>query len=425
MARKGKIITFLMFFFLYLGLGKTLESTKAFYSYDKLFQSDVPRVVSDFTAPDEEHDRTTTHPLYVLFFNPAGVMLAKITGSNVFAVLFITSLFGGTCVTMAQLFFEKMGLNSFVSLLWALMLGVSSTHVLFSSIPEAFIISASGIILLFLLAVTRPGSLYHFVPAGIFTLGITITNFFQSVIIFFCSLYYKNFPRRTTRLIIFIALTLLISSGLSMLQRSLYPRSEVFFTPSTCSSELRIQKIYTVKFNTFRDVFLRTVKLSEYFFLYNFIAPRPYVVPFKTHLTPSIIPQIKARPGSFWTRIPAITFKASSIAHFYLPGFFAAILWLILIGVSFYSALRQSLCRTPIILALMGCASFNFLLHLFYGDDLFLYSAHWTFLILAFLAVTLKQYAENRIFILTLIIILCMNVANSFCFFHDLVQIYD
>ena len=182
------------FWALYAVLGMSLAYTTVFNYMDAMFGADVERVVYDLTALGSDHSYTTMHPLFVLFFNPIGYLLAAALASKVNAAVILNSFFGGLCVVGARAFFRKAGLRELHAVAFAAALGLSAAHMFFGAVPETWIFTAFSLILLFLLSWTRPGMLAWCIPAGVFSLGLLTTNFFQSVIAFFSGLGRKT-PR--------------------------------------------------------------------------------------------------------------------------------------------------------------------------------------------------------------------------------------
>ena len=56
---------------------------------------------------------------------------------------------------------------------------------------------------------------------------------------------------------------------------------------------------------------------------------------------------------------------------------------------------------------------FNFLLHLQYGKDIFLYSTNWTYAIILILALVWKELADKRWFQIVLLVFLALLLANN------------
>ncbi len=51
--------------------------------------------------------------------------------------------------------------------------------------------------------------------------------------------------------------------------------------------------------------------------------------------------------------------------------------------------------RKPLLIGLIASLLFNFAFHSLYGDDRFLYSAHWAFMVVAFAALSLRREANR------------------------------
>jgi len=56
---------------------------------------------------------------------------------------------------------------------------------------------------------------------------------------------------------------------------------------------------------------------------------------------------------------------------------------------------------------------FNFLLHLRYGKDIFLYSTNWTYAIILFLCLAWKELANKRWFQIVLLVFLALLLTNN------------
>jgi hypothetical protein len=65
------------------------------------------------------------------------------------------------------------------------------------------------------------------------------------------------------------------------------------------------------------------------------------------------------------------------------------LLWLVLLGLAAVRLARSREPRPPLLLPLAAWVLFNAALHLFYGEDLFLYTEQWTFAVVALVALSL------------------------------------
>ena len=67
-------------------------------------------------------------------------------------------------------------------------------------------------------------------------------------------------------------------------------------------------------------------------------------------------------------------------------------------------------------LGLLGTLAFNFLMHLFYGTELFLYTSYWMYALVFFIALALSEFAYKKWFEYTLTIFLLVLMTNNFWF---------
>ena len=464
---KTEIVLFLSFWGLYFLLGLLLASTGAFGLYDVMFGTDTPRIIQYMTSmdsawfsrsPNTSSLNSGAHILFVLFFNPIGVLFSKIIWLVISGILYfdptgillrklnsilaetgfgsftdptnriktvplfisevsaltssvlLNSLFGALCVLLVYVFFKKVGLKSSQAILYSVILGLSSAHLFFGLHPETFIFGASSIILGHLLAVTHPEKLVYFVPAGLVCFGVTITNFFQSIVAYWFSFEQsQSNPKRLRKLIVFILLVVIISLLLSILQKIIYPNASLFFSPKSENEALvSTYSKFFFKSSQILDFLKRIVVLLGYIFIYNFVAPKLDI--------------------SWKSNIPWVDFDTSSIVAFHPPGIIASLIWLALLLWSIYRFIKFGIYKLTVVKGLALCILFNFVLHVFFGDVLFLYSPHWTFLLIACIAFSLSSRdvvnnVVNRSSKL-LVAFLIVQSLNNLYFVYDLFSTY-
>jgi hypothetical protein len=392
----------------YLGVGLSFATTAALREMDLLFNADVPRVIGDLTLVESKHYRTKVHPLFVLLLNPLGATLTLITRSPLLSALLLSSLAGALCVLLARAFFERMGVGPPRSLLYSALLGASATHLVFGPVPETFVFAALSLVLLYLLAARHPGSLDYFVPAGVFALGMVTTNFVQSVVVFAFSASRGRLSRPVLRkLLAFGSLVLAWSAGLSMLQGVIYPSSVPFFLPDAYQEDLR----YLAPLDEPGALAERATRLLAHLFLYNLVAPAPHVWRTTTREGPWVSFDAPAEPMS-----DPLFLIASGV-------------WLFLLLWGLQRFLTRNDPWRPIQNSLAVCLLLNFFLHLVYGNDLFLYSANWTFLLVAWAALSLHPIEHaggtaQRLRDMLLVSFLMLEVLNNGRFLGRLLQIY-
>ena len=140
-------------------------------------------------------------------------------------------------------------------------------------------------------------------------------------------------------------------------------------------------------------------------FLYGVTAPRPL----------EIIADKPPRPT-----IDLKTFEPSTHALASYKGLanIPLALWLILLAGSFLFFVKglRSSPHLPLMLGLLGSLAFNFLLHMNYGTELFLYTPFWTYALIFFIALAFAELADKKWFksILTIFVVALM--INNFWF---------
>src|SRR5215210_1125424 len=352
--------------------------------------------------------RLALHPLFVLFFNFVGNGLLKSTGAHLLATSILIAAAGALCVVIAHVFFTALGHRPVAALALSVLLGVSASHLVFASLPDTFIFTALSLALCCWLAVGYPGSLPAFVPAVLFSLGITITNVGPAGLLFAASArgvsgWIGGFRKSATLLL----LVLLAAAGLSFVQKSLYPSANLFFVPEAFQEDVG----YTFIPHSAPQAWERAASLLGHVGLFALVAPQPRV------WTPQ---------GS---EVPWVTFQGSGLAAYDGTGCAALALLLAAYGLAAYGIVRQRLWREPILQGLVLATAFLVLLHFFYGDDLFLYSCSWVVLVLGILACGLlgvaRSDAKGASAVTTVLVLLAVLTAvNNLRFLLALIDLY-
>ncbi|MDP1779485.1 MAG: hypothetical protein Q8K73_04350, partial [Anaerolineales bacterium] len=203
------------------------------------------------------------------------------------------------------------------------------------------------------------------------------------------------------RLVYYGVVVLTTGIALTAFVSMLFPGNQSFFyVPEDIAFEARFSEpIYT---DQLESVINRGKIVGRTVFLYGALAPTPIeVFTGKQAGTPMI--NLKT-----YHYKDAIVASYDGLANIPL-GF-----WLLLLAVSAIFFLKNIRSQdTPLLLGLLGSIAFNFFLHMNYGTELFLYTPYWTFLIIFFIAVSLKELAERAWFNITLTVFLLMVMANN------------
>ena len=364
---------------IYFTWGYVLGTVGSFTHLNALLDADHSRVIGDLTDVGANHCRTDVHPLFVLMFNPVGVVIAAALGSRVLAATLINAIGGASCVVLAAAFFRRAGINRLWAVLFAAILGATSTHMFFGATPETWIFAATGVVALYFLAVARPGRLRWFLPAGVFAMGMVTPNLAHAAVTFGVGSFKKrSWKKALVFTAAYTAVIAGITSVLSALQKVLYPSSTVFFLPDVYRAEFGSYAPIVKYFPelTWTDVLSRLGEVSSYLFIYNVVAPETVVRWFSA--------------GRFC--LPLKPFVRLDPGHFGLWGLLALVLWLGLIGWAVYSCVRNREVRVPVLYGLLLSLASNLAFFFFYGSILFIYAISSTFPLIAVVALSFRPY---------------------------------
>jgi hypothetical protein len=373
------------FFIVYLMLA-SIFNQPAFDVDDIFFDSDTLLWRMRFTTENyRDYYWRSVHPFVLIIIRPLISLLALLLkGDTLHAAFVLVALTGALCVFLAWYFVKYITGNPLYALLIACLLGASASHLVFSSLIETYIFLAA-LMLAFLVLLLKDKPLFALAMAGMLSFGITITNFFQTAIAFI--LMKKDFKQWFKYGLIVGVFVI----PLTLLSNIIYPESQpYFFVPSSLTTEVD---------NVFVPTIARGVAILRVMFLHSIVAPDPLILEEE-------IPFLKV-----WI------FKANPMQLSEYNTWFDTVLafaWLGLLlagGFLFLKGWRKQDNRFPhaFILILL----FNFLLHLRYGKDIFLYSTNWTYAIVLFLAFAWKELAGKRWFQIILLVFLALLMANN------------
>jgi hypothetical protein len=242
------------------------------------------------------------------------------------------------------------------------------------------------------------------VPAGLLVFGITITNIAQSVIgLFFNKFGFWRLVRYGTTLIT-TAVTL------TVLTSALYPnRQTFFFVPDDLAFETNFVKPV---YESPSDRLIERFKMvSRTMLLYGVVAPKPLEVVADKPPRPTIdLKTFDARTHTF------ASYKG--LANIPL------VLWLALLAGSFLFFVKglRSSPHLPLMLGLLGSLAFNFLLHMNYGTELFLYTSFWAYALIFFVALAFAELAGKKWFESMLTFFVVMLMVNNFWFIFTILR---
>ena len=361
---------FAVFFALYWWQGSRLLGSPAVSEDSLLFEADPRLTINDMTDFRADHFSTPSrHPVFVLLTNPPGSLISWIMSPE-HAALLMNSLFGALGVVLAFLVFDRWRQSLLPSLALALLFGVTMSQMFFGSLPETYALAACTLLVIYGLTVIsvqqKRVDFWPWVLAGVLAMGVTATNGIQALICFAVAarVAHKDDGRPVAALVLLFTIEVgAIVIALAVIQKAIYPAADVFFWPFSQTVTFGY-----IDYSALAHPFALVARELKHFALINVVGSAP---------------QTMAWPG---TELPALTYE--SPLRFLMSGWIAAGLWLAMLRTGFVTGFRGNREFTPVVRAFLLCIGFNFLLHVLYGtgvtgrQELFLYSAHWTFVIL-------------------------------------------
>jgi len=387
-----------MFFLINLVIARALNHA-ALTINTVLFESDAGPWMSILGSPKGDDINRAVHPLVLITLRPLVRFVALFMADqwNLAPMLVVAAL-SGLCVLMAWIFVKRATQKNTYAFIFAIMLGSTAAHLLFGSITDTYAFGMTSLIFFLLLIQAKENRFSVLVPAGLLVFGITVTNIAQSVI----GLFFNKFG--FWRLVRYCVVIITAGVVLTVLTSALYPnRQTFFFVPGDIAFETNFVK--PVYESPAERLLERFKIVSRTMVLYGVTAPSPL----------EIIAHKPPRPT-----IDLKTFEPSTHSYASYKGLanIPLALWLILLAGSFLFFVKglRSSPHLPLMLGLLGSLAFNFLLHMNYGTELFLYASFWTYALVFFVALAFAELAGKKWFESVLTIFVVILMINNFWF---------
>jgi hypothetical protein len=368
-----------IFFLINLIVARALNHST--YSINSvIFEADAGPWMSILGYPDGHDVNRAVHPLVLLTLRPLTSFVRLFLADKWYlAPMIVVAAMNGLSVLMGWLFVRRATKNSTYAFLFAVMLGTTAAHLLFGSLTETYVFGMISLVLFAVLIQADEKRFSVLVPAGLLVFGVTVTNIAQSMILLF---FKKTFS--FWRLFYYGVVVLAISITLTALVSVLYPGNQTFFfVPADLAFEGRFSKpIYE---GPLEKVVERTGVVGRTIFMYGMVAPTP-------------LQSIARKNTDPLTEYKTFDYREHIKAWYNGPAYVPLALWLILLAGAFFYFLKnlRTSSHTPLMLGLLASIAFNFLLHMNYGTELFLYSTFWTYLLVFFTALALAEFAGRR-----------------------------
>ncbi len=393
-----------MFFLINLVIARALNHP-ALTINSVLFESDAGPWMSILGSPTEDVINRSVHPLVLITLRPLVRFVTLFTAEQwQLAPILAVAAMSGLCVFMAWLFVKRATAQKTYALIFAVMLGSTSTHLVFGSLTDTYIFGATSLIFFFLFIQAKETRFSVLVPAGLLVFGITVTNIAQSVI----GLFFNKFGFK--RLIRYGLFLITAAVTLTVLTSALHPnRQTFFFVPGDIAFEGNFIK--PLHESPAEQLKQKIEVVSRTMLLYGVTAPSPL----------EIVADKPPRPTIDLKTYDVRTGKLASYKGF---GNIPLALWLTLLAgafLFFVKGLRTSP-HLPLMLGLLGSLTFNFVLHMNYGTELFLYSIFWTYALVFFVALAFADLAGKAWFETLLGIFLLILMTNNFWFIFTILR---
>ena len=404
--KKTAYIIGISFFLIYLFVSTMITYKYSLYNvYNYFFDADTARVVRDMVDVMGNHYRTAVHPLFVIIFLPLTRVINLFFADRFLAITFIMSIIGAINTCLLYSIFCKIKAKEKLSVLLCLIYGFSFSSILFSIIPETYVISACCFLMFwnyFLKQYQNNKSLNTkgyivLIILGILNLAITLTNIIPYGIGLIFLIYKKEekskLKNSVLKSLLIGMIILLITWLLAVIQKMIFIRTEIFLDYLLLGAKSEEANYINL------NISISTItNATKAFFAHSFIAPKIVV---KKEL-------LLFGSYSIFIKTLVLAFVFTFIA---------------LITKLFKDKKLKNNIAIPLFLSLL----YNIFLHFIYGNDTaFLYTQHALFIIIILIAISISGIKNKKTFnyiIAFLIFFLIATVIQNFISIKDILYI--
>ena len=375
-----------LFFLIELIIARSLNHSALDHN-TVLFESDAGPWMTILASPESAAINRSVHPLSLILIRPLVRLISGMMGEHyALGGMLVVSAVAAGCVFMTWLFVKRATNSSTHAFLFSILLGSTATHLLFGSLTENYIFGAAALIFFFLLIQSKETRFSVLIPAGILLFGITITNIAQGVI----ALLFNKFGIK--RLIQYTLCVLAFGVLLTIATGILYPKAQtLFFVPNDIAFEFSFVSPENegvlsdpIRLSEPSSITRKLNVVSRSILLYGVIAP-------------DVIESISNKPPYPTIDLKTFDVREKTLASYKGFSNLPLALWLILLCGAFILFVKNAGTskHTSLMLGLIGALGFNFLMHLFYGTELFLYTSYWVYALVLFVALAFSDFAEK------------------------------
>jgi hypothetical protein len=366
-----------LFIIIYMGCGLAfhVQAPRLFRHMDQVFDADIPARIIDLTRHQGPHDRTPFHPLFVLLLTPLGMAVrgvlqgAGVDDAGRLAAILLSATAGGLTVAGFAALLRRGGLGPWFVLLWSLVFGLSTSQVVFASLPESWAFSALSLVVLFGLGARPQPPRDRLLAAGTVAFGMAATNLGAALVVRARWLGGQRWWKALQTLTVYALLVMAVTAALATVQRWLFPATTSFVEVRSLARDDRKSFVWP---EGPVDLAFRTSELGANVLVYDVAAPR--------------LQQLYS--GAFGT---AVDFPVPSLQALRPAGLAHLALWSAVLLACVIGALRGRLDRDGLPRALAAWVLGNVAFHIVFGTSLFLYSCQWTFAVVALAALAMER----------------------------------
>ena len=329
---------------------------------------------------DHNGARTALHPLYPFAVHPLTWVGRTFFGLSAFAAVRVTlAAMAASWAMLLFLILRRLDVGRLdAGLITGVGLAGASARFWFV-VPETFLFGGIALLTAVLVAAHSEGRRLAdgwYVASGAATLGSTISNWSSGILLALTT----GSLRRALRIAL---LALGVVSALWIVERVLYPNISFIFDPQGVRTHVRLPDG------------ARLGDVARAFFSHTAVAPR--------------LESCTGRPVEL---VPFfLSFQAARIGSAGATGVLATATWFALLTLGAYALVRLGDRRT-VRLVLAGTLVSQFLLHLVYGGETFLYSIHWWGLLVVLVAFAWQTRGRTAARVLAFVFILAAGVHN-------------
>lgn len=378
-----------------------------------LFEADAGPWMEILASPEGGSVGRAVHPLSLLIIRPLIRLVAGSMGEHyALGGMLVTSAIAGLCVFMVWLFVKRATDSKTYAFLFAILLGSTATHLLFGSLTENYIFGAASLIFFFLLIQSNETRFSVLVPAGLLLFGITITNIAQGMIGLFFNKF--GFRRLVQYGVIVLAFGILLTTFVDVVTPG---KQGLFFVPADISFEMNFVSSDQgnlsdpMRLSDSASITRKLQVVTRSVLLYGFVAPKP-------------IEAVSEKPPFPTIDLKTYDVRTKALAPYKGIARLVPAVWLLLLASGFLLFVKnfRTSQYTPLMLGLLGAIAFNFLLHLFYGTEIFLYTSYWAYAFVLFLALAFSGFAHKPWFQWGLFAVVLIFMANNHWFIFTIQQ---